>query len=65
MINAFEMLNDAVKKKFNMETVNRPFKELEHIRRKYDSGENIQWLEKELIKFYRAMSKSHGSTTTI
>lgn len=58
--NSFSILNEAVKHSLDMKQYKRPDKDLLWIRRKYESGEDIKWLENELIKHYKKIKKELG-----
>ena len=54
------MLNEAVKHSLDMKQYKKPDKDLLWIRRKYESGEDIKWLENQLIKHYKKIKKELG-----
>jgi len=58
--NSFTMLNEAVKQSLDIKQYKRPDKELQWIKKKYESGENIKWLESELLKHYKKIKKELG-----
>jgi hypothetical protein len=61
--NSFSILNEAVKNNLGLQNWKTPSNHLMSLKKSYQQGETITWLEKELIKHYTKIKKTYGDTT--